>query len=148
MPRPTRSFRVIAAMCAMCLGPVPSKAEDARQLLADLEKIEATQCQNISTDPVGAVQDVAPHLTDNVISNLVVEAILRFCGSTGAIEAPERIVRDETRNVDPSADLTEDQSAILRHEAEYHLEVASSIDPDAANDLLRRLLGNDPKPSR
>jgi hypothetical protein len=83
-----------------------------------------------------------------VVSNLVTEAILRFCGSIGAIETKQPFFQDGTRNVDPSEDLTKDRSEALRQEAEYHLEVASSIDPDAANDLLRRLLGTEPKPAQ
>jgi hypothetical protein len=79
---------------------------------------------------------------DSALASLLIDAVSRQCAALGAIPAPERPGEEGIRSTTAVPETSEADR--LAAEALYLVETAMQIDPDAANDLLRRLLG--PRP--
>lgn len=83
------------------------------------------------------------------VASLVAEAINRYCAGSGAIPMPDGLSvtsrAPSERSVDDPLEEATDEMVLVA-EAAYYLEIAQQIDAGAANDLLRRLLGSEPKP--
>jgi hypothetical protein len=107
-----------------------------------LDTVGPELCVRLETDPDSVLADVGAD--DELLSQLIVTAILRQCAATGVIAPPEFPQSDETRSIDDPVDELQDEQAIMAAEADFYLSIAMGVDADAANDLLRRLLGSTP----
>lgn len=108
-----------------------------------LERLPPADCPSVLSDLAVA--------EDTVALPLVTEAVRRHCAAIGGIEMPtdlaeEGVVGDTRKAAEPEDLDAKARLNKLRADAAFYLETAQQVDPDAANDLLRRLLGPDPEP--
>ena len=130
---------------ALFIGILLSVPSVAAQGTSPIEDVTNEVCEALLPDPEAALVALAPDIAETAAFSLTMEALIRHCGSLGVITIEGEDAQDETRatgRIGPD----EDQSVSLRREARYYLETAMQIDPDASNDLLRRLLGREPRP--
>ena len=118
---------------------VANAQEDASALL---ERVEAEDCAAFADATPETLQGRLEGVEDNALASVVIDAVARQCASLGAIPAPERPDEESTRSATDGIEISETDR--FAAEARYLMETAMQIDPDAANDLLRRLLG--PRP--
>ena len=108
-----------------------------------LDGISAEDCAPLAGDPSSVLMGRLDGQGDSAIVSLLIDAVTRQCAAIGAIDAPGRPDEEGTRSTNPFPEESEPER--LAAEAQYLFETAMQIDPDAANDLLRRLLGPRPK---
>lgn len=109
-----------------------------------IDSVAPELCLSLEADPASALADAGAEAADALLSQLVVTALLRQCAANGVIAPPELPQADSTRAIDEDIEEAVDERDILAAEAEYYLSIAMGVDADAANDLLRRLLGSSP----
>lgn len=109
-----------------------------------LSDITASDCAGLLPLPDVALLEVAPDLAGSPVAALIAEGIIRQCAALGYLTLQEDGQPEPTRSTGAES-VDEDQAAQLEREARYYIETAEQIDPDASNDLLRRLLGG-PRP--
>jgi hypothetical protein len=131
-------FRFVLLPLVLTAG-VANAQDDASALL---ERVEAEDCGPFADATPETLQGRLETNEDNALASLVIDAVARQCAALGAIPAPERPGEDSTRSATEGIETSEADR--LAAEARYLVETAMQIDPDAANDLLRRLLG--PRP--
>jgi hypothetical protein len=127
----------------VCALLVVAATEAAAQ--AAFDGVAPELCLSLEADPATALADAGAEPADALLSQLVVTALLRHCAATGVIAPPELPRADPTRAIDEDIEGALDERDILAAEAEYYLSIAMGVDADAANDLLRRLLGSTPE---
>lgn len=120
-----------------------AEAATAQPAPATLDGITAEDCAPLADDPSSILVERLDGQGDSAIVSLLIDAVTRQCAAIGAIDAPGRPDEEGTRSTNPFPEESEPER--LAAEAQYLLETAMQIDPDAANDLLRRLLGSRPK---
>jgi hypothetical protein len=111
-----------------------------------IDAITEDDCAGLFPDAGGLFAEIAPDLLDTAAFSLLLEAFTRQCAALGFVALDTTGTPDATRTTN-SANLDDDDAVRLSREARYYLETAMQIDPDASNDLLRRLLGNGPRPA-
>ncbi|MEJ8560142.1 hypothetical protein QTO30_02045 [Yoonia sp. GPGPB17] len=137
MPRLIKHRAIAIGMSCLMVTPVAS------QEVSPLEAFTEAKCLSFAGDP-------SAHLVNDngqsAVSVLLTEAILRHCAARGYASMPERHDGNSTRSAEVPIDLDADEKERLDRESRYYLETSMQIDADAANDLLRRLLGSLPVP--
>jgi hypothetical protein len=132
------SFRGLVLILAFAAGAV------AAQTASDsLGRVSAEVCAPLADDPSDVLRERLNEQKDSALTSLLIDAVIRQCQAIGALPPPERPGEEGTRNT--NASTVDNEADRLAAEALYLVETAMQIDPDAANDLLRRLLG--PRPS-
>lgn len=109
-----------------------------------LADINPAVCADLEADASDVLSDLGFDTEDELVSRLVVTAVLRRCAAEGAIDPPEGVTQGGTRAFGEVQGGRDEIQETLATEAEYYLTIAMGIDADAANDLLRRLLGPSP----
>lgn len=117
------------------------------QDVLSIEEIGRELCATLLPEPELELSELTPELVDTPGFPLMVEAIQRHCAALGVLSLDEVAKDDPTRSYVPEQEGAKKVSDRLSREARYYQETAMQIDPDAANDLLKRLLGNGPKPA-
>jgi hypothetical protein len=114
----------------------------AQDTTAALRDVTAEVCWPLAEASPEILRERLGDRDDNPIAGLLIDALARQCAAIGAIAPPERPHEEGTRSTTAVPEASEADR--LAAEAQYLVETAMQIDPDAANDLLRRLLG--PRP--
>ncbi len=107
-----------------------------------LDQISEEQCAPFSDPDANAPAGLADRPEDVALLGLLFDAIQRGCAAIGAAPLPGRPGEQGVRSTTGLPE--EDEVKRLQAEAQYLVDTAMQIDADAANALLRRLLG--PKP--
>lgn len=131
-------------LCCCVLGVIfAADVATAEPASAAIDGISAEDCAPLADNPSSILVERLDGQGDSAIVSLLIDAVTRQCAAIGAIDAPERPDEEGTRSTNPFPEESEPER--LAAEAQYLFETAMQIDPDAANDLLRRLLGSRPK---
>lgn len=120
-----------------------AKVAMAQTASTTLDGISAEDCAPLADDPSSILVERLDGQGDSAILGLLIDAVIRQCAAIGAIDPPDRPADEGTRSTNSLPEESEPDR--LAAEAQYLFETAMQIDPDAANDLLRRLLGSRPK---
>lgn len=130
-------YRVLVWALVLCAEA--AAAQDASNVL---DSVAPRDCALFKDKTSEAMQSHLNGPEDSVLLSLLVEAVHLQCAAIGAIPAPERPDEESARSATSVPERNEADR--LTTEARYLVETAMQIDPDAANALLRRLLG--PRP--
>ncbi|MBO9436506.1 hypothetical protein J7394_19995 [Ruegeria sp. R13_0] len=126
--------------CLLMSAPVFA---DETLTIADVTE---AACASLLPDAKLALGQLAPELTEETSYSFIAEAIYRHCAALGIVPFDEPEQNEQTRSHSAGGETPAQRSDRLTREARYYFETAMQIDPDASNDLLRRLLGSGPKP--
>ena len=134
-----RCYKVVLTIALCCVSAAAQSQT--------LDDITPESCRALLPEPETVLRELVTSRASSSAFSLLVEAVQRHCAAIG------EIVIDATGKIDPTRSVGEevlaaDRADQLAREAKYYLETAMQIDPDASNDLLRRLLGNEPRPSK
>lgn len=124
---------------ALMLAASVATAQDASETL---DGVNAEDCAPLARATPEILAGRLGDQDDSALAGLLVNALTRHCAAIGAIPPPERPGEEGSRSTALEPETSEADR--LAAEARYLVETAMQIDPDAANDLLRRLLG--PRP--
>lgn len=130
-------------LAALVLAVGAAQAQDATSLL---DSVAAEDCPPFAEPASEPLQARLEGQEESALIGLLIDAVTRQCAALGALPAPERPDEGGTRS--PTGLEEASASDRLAAEARYYVETAMQIDPDAANDLLRRLLGRQPDGER
>ena len=130
-------YRVLVSVLVLCAGV--AAAQDASNVL---DRVAPRDCALFADKTSEALQSHLNEQEDSALFSLLVDAVYRQCAAIGAIPAPERPDEESARSATSVPEANEADR--LATEARYLVETAMQIDPDAANALLRRLLGPGP----
>ena len=139
----------LATSIVLLLGcPVHAQSEDLgigyQTAIEQVKSISPEQCVQLFP-----MNPAAPEIADednSEISGLVIEALRRYCAASSGTplsepEAPRSTGDQAVADGQAQANLQAPVSMRLIGEAEYFIEIATQVDAEAANALLRRLLG-------
>jgi len=132
----------IAAFVAPLMPIQASAQTDGLDLLA----LPPERCPGAMSG-FDALAEEAP----STVLSLVEEAVRRYCAATGGIEMPQSLDPANRAEGSRSAEDSQDTAmpeAVLIAEAAFYLEIAQQVDAGAANDILRRLIGYEPRPGQ
>jgi hypothetical protein len=128
---------------ALVLGLIlAASAADAQDATVVLGGVSAEDCAPFAEASPEILRERLGDQDDSALASLLIDAVARQCAAIGAIPPPERPGEEGTRSTTAVPEASEADR--LAAEAQYLVQTAMQIDPDAANDLLRRLLG--PRP--
>lgn len=129
--------------CSIALGLILAVGSAAGQdATAALKGVNVEACAPLADASPEILRERLGDPDESPIASLLIDALVRQCAAIGAIPPPEGPPEESNRSTATVPEASEADR--LATEAQYLVETAMQIDPDAANDLLRRLLG--PRP--